>query len=382
MRTYITGGMILTPEVSLSGKTLVVEDHKILAIDSGEIYPTGSDKVIEAHGDWITPGLIDIHVHGAIGFDTMDSTPEAISAMGNFFARHGVTGFLPTTISAPAEEISKSIGMVAAYRQPGSGSQCLGIHLEGPYLNPAHRGAQPENKLRDAEPSEYEAWIGSGVVKLVSIAPERRGALSFIQRGVERDIEFAVAHSGATYAQVTQAADYGLRQATHTFNGMQGLHHREPGTVGAILTDDRIYAQIIADGVHVHPAVVELLVRAKGAGLTILITDAIRAVGLEDGEYTLGKETIFVKDGISRTAAGGLAGSTLTMDAAVRNMIAFSGLSFKEVLPMATSTPARAMGWHGRKGAIAPGADADIVIFDRDLQVRLTMVAGKVVYQR
>jgi N-acetylglucosamine-6-phosphate deacetylase len=380
MRTIIRDGKIITPETILEGKTLVLEGQKVKAIESDRVNPLDEDLVIDARRFWITPGLIDIHVHGAVGYDASDATPEAVSQMGRFMVRHGVTSYLPTTISAQKEAISAAIENVANCAQPSDGSHHLGVHIEGPYFNPAHRGAQTERHLRDADPCEYEEWLCSGVVKLVSVAPERQGVLELIRRGASMGIEFAAGHTGATYEQVIQAADQGLRQATHTFNGMLGIHHRRPGTVGAVLTDDRIYAQIIADGIHVHPAMANLLVRAKGVSRTILITDAIRAAGLEDGRYMLGDDWIVVKNGISRTTEGGLAGSTLTMDTAIRNMISFTGLSFQEILPMATSVPARAMGWYGRKGSIAPGADADITIFDRQLQIWMTIVSGTVVY--
>ena len=382
MRTYLTGGKIITPEVVLLGKTLIIEEDQILGIVSAEFSPAVGEQVIDAAGGWIAPGMIDLHVHGAVGFDTMDATTEASFEMGQFFAKHGVTSFLATTMSAPPHEITRAIQNVAGWQNLEGSSRCLGIHIEGPYLNPTFRGAQPERYLRDADPVEYKDWITSGVIRLVSIAPERPGSLSFITQGVNQGVEFAVGHSGATYEQVIQAADCGLRQATHTFNGMLGLHHREPGVLGAVLSDSRIFAQIIADSVHVHPAAIRILVRAKGADRTILITDAIQAAGLKDGEYELGKEKVVVHNGISRTISGGLAGSTLTMDGAVRNMIAFTGLSFEDVIPMATSTPAAAMGWYGKKGIIRPGADADIVVFDQALQVRTTLVGGKVVYQR
>jgi N-acetylglucosamine-6-phosphate deacetylase len=381
MVTILKGGKIITPDTTLENKSLIIKDQKILGIQSGEINPSPGDRVIDVRGYWISPGLIDVHVHGAMGFDTMDATPEALHRMGSFFAKHGVTSYLPTTMTETPEAILKSITNVANCAQSDEAAQHLGVHVEGPYFNPAHKGAQPEHNLRDADPSEYESWLDTGVVKLVTIAPERTGSMAFIDRGIAGGVEFSVAHSGASYEQVIESADHGLRQATHTFNGMLGLHHRRPGTVGAVLTDDRIYAQVICDGIHVHPAVIGLIVRAKGSHRTILITDAIMATGLTDGEYELGGEKIVVKEGISRTVTGSLAGSTLTLDAALRNMITFTHLSFEDVLPMATSVPAKAMNWYGRKGVIRPGADADITIFDHELNVRLTMAAGRIIYQ-
>ncbi|MFC2043329.1 N-acetylglucosamine-6-phosphate deacetylase [Chloroflexota bacterium] len=381
MKTILKGGKIITPDTTLENKSLIIMDRNIIGIQSGDIDPSPGDRVIDARGYWISPGLIDVHVHGTMGFDTMDATPEALHTMGSFFAKHGVTSYLPTTMTETPEAIMKSITNVANCVQSDEAAQHLGVHVEGPYFNPDHKGAQPEYNLRDADPSEYESWLDTGVVKLVSIAPERTGSIAFIDRGITGGVEFSVAHSGASYEQVIESANHGLRQATHTFNGMSGLHHRRPGTVGAVLTDDRIYAQVICDGVHVHPAVIDLIVRATGSHRTILITDAIRATGLADGDYELGGEKIIVKEGISRTAAGSLAGSTLTLDAAIRNMIAFTPLSFEEVLPMATSVPAKAMNWYGKKGVIRPGADADITIFDQKLNVRLTMAAGRIIFQ-
>jgi N-acetylglucosamine-6-phosphate deacetylase len=201
-----------------------------------------------------------------------------------------------------------------------------------------------------------------------------------IERGTRLGIRFSVGHSSASYEQVLQAADHGLSQSTHTFNGMTGLHHREPGAAGAVLADERIYAEIIADGIHLHPAVVKLVVRAKGIGRTILVTDAIRAAGLHDGDYDLGGQTVQVRGGIARTSRGSLAGSTLAMDAALRNVMRFAGVSIHDALRMATATPAEALGLSSRKGVIQPGADADLALVNPDLNVQATIVNGTLVY--
>lgn len=381
MRTLVTGGRVLTPATLLPDHAVVIEDGRIVSITRGR--PEGSvDRVIDASGTWVVPGFIDVHVHGGDGFDAMDATPEALLGMGRFFARHGVTAYYATTTSAPAESILAAIETVMTTPQPRDGARHLGVHVEGPYLNPAHCGAQQVSDMRDPDPEEYGNWLESGVVKLVTVAPERPGVLEFIREAASEGVEFAVGHSGASYEQMLEAANRGLRQATHTYNGMLGLHHREPGTLGAVMTDDRIYAQLICDGIHVHPAMVRLLIRAKGAARTILITDSIRAAGLPDGEYDIGDGQIAtVRNGVVRVPSGSLAGSTLTMDAAVRNAIAFTGMSLQEVLPMATSVPAEAMGLAGKKGVLAVGADADLVLLDPELRVRMTLVAGEVVYQ-
>jgi len=217
---------------------------------------------------------------------------------------------------------------------------------------------------------------------LITIAPENEGALEFIDLAVEQGVEFSIGHSGASYEQVIEAADHGVKQATHLYNGMLGVHHRNPGTAGAILTDDRIFAQIIADGVHVHPAMVKLAVRAKGVSRIILITDSIRGAGLCDGNYDYFGQKFTVTDGVARTSEGGLSGSTLMLDQAIKNMIKFTGMSLNEVLPMATSVPAEAMGWSERRGVLKPGADADVIILNDDLIVEKTFVLGKEVFSK
>jgi N-acetylglucosamine-6-phosphate deacetylase len=379
MTIEIRGGTLITPHETLTGHRLVVADGRITRIEPDSA-PAADDPAIDAGGLYVVPGMIDVHVHGADGCDTMDATPQALRTMARFFARHGVTGYYPTTMSAPPEAIRAAIENVINCPQPDDGAHHLGVHVEGPYLSPDYPGAQPASALRPADPAEYAFWLESGVVRLITVAPEVPGCMELIRAGQARGIEFAAGHTGASYEQIEAAVEIGLKQATHTFSAMLGLHHRRPGTVGAVLTDDRIYAQIIGDGVHAHPAVVRLLARAKGASRTILITDAMRAAGMPDGEYDLGGYLVRVEGGVARLSEDVLAGSTTTMDAVLRNMMAFAGLSLAEALPMATATPAQAMGLAGRKGVLAAGADADVVLLDHDYQVVLTMVAGRVIY--
>lgn len=255
------------------------------------------------------------------------------------------------------------------------------MHLEGPYLSPDHRGAQPEAELRRPDPEEYQVWFDHDVVRLITVAPELPGAMDLIRQGQARGVEFAVGHSGATFEQCRSAIDLGLRHATHTFNGMPPLHHREPGVLGAVLADERVYAHAILDGVHLHPDVARILIRAKGVERTILISDAMRATGLADGTFDLGGQPITVRDGVARTTLGGLAGGTLTLDRAIRNAVTWAGLSVAESVAMATQAPAAAIGLLGRKGVLAPGADADIVLLDQELRVRLTILAGRVAFE-
>lgn len=381
MKTYITGGTLVTPHHILPGHTLVIEDKKIAAIGSNELPLEPGAAVISANGYWIVPGFIDVHTHGAMGVGAMDATLEAIQRMARFKARHGVTSYLPTTWSATPERVMAAIENIANCPQPEDGAHHLGVHVEGPYLNVAHKGAQRPEVIRPPDPEEYEAWLETGAVRLVTLAPELDGALDFVDRALPAGVEFAIGHSGATYEQVVEAADHGVRQVTHLFNGMMGLHHRRPGTLGGCLVDDRLYTQLIVDGVHLHPEMVKLAVRAKSPARTILITDAMRGAGLADGDYDFDGQVMSVRDGVSRTPEGGLSGSTLTMDQGLRNLINFTGLPLQEVLPMATSVPAEAMGWAGRKGVLAPGAYADIVFLNAALEVSKTMVLGRIVYE-
>lgn len=302
--------------------------------------------------------------------------------MARFCTEHGVTSYLPTVWSAAPEVMTRAILGVAHCPRPDDGAHHLGVHVEGPYLNPDHRGAQREEVLSPPDPVEYRAWLETGVVRLVTIAPEMEGALAFIDEAVYQGVEFAIGHSGASYDEVVRAADHGVRQVTHLFNGMLGMHHRRPGTVGGCLTDDRLYAQIIVDGIHVHPAMVQLAVRAKTPARVILVTDAIRGTGMPNGVYEFDGQVMHVRGGVSRTPEGALSGSTLTMDQALRNVMDFAELPLHEALPMATSVPAEAMGLMGKKGVLAPGADADVILLDDGLDVQMTLVGGRVVYER
>lgn len=375
----IRNGRILTPGGVLEGHDLVVAGGRIQALE----VPDGHDNsVLDAQGLWVAPGLIDIHVHGALGCDVMDATAPALATVARFLAQHGVTSWLPTTMSASQAAIDAAIVNVASCPQPQDGAQHLGLHVEGPYLCRRYRGAQAAEALRSPDPEEYDGWLQSGVVRLITMAPELPGADSLMATGRQAGVEYAIGHSGADYETVLQAADRGLRQATHTFNGMAGLHHRRPGTLGAVLDDGRIFAQIIGDGLHVHPAAVRLLLRAKGRDRVILISDAMRATGLGDGDFEFGGQAVTVREGEARTPDGALAGSTVTLDEVLRRVMRYADLTLPQALPMASTVPAAAMGLTGCKGSLLVGADADIVLLDDDAQVQLTLVGGRVVHDR
>lgn len=375
----IRNGRILAPSGVLHGHELVMAQGRIEAVRRPE---GGSGDFLDARGLWVAPGLVDVHIHGAMGHDVMDATPEALRAVANYLARHGVTSWLPTTMSAPRAAIDAAIANVASCPQPEDGAQHLGVHVEGPYLNERYRGAQALDALRPPDPAEYEDWLRNDAVKLITLAPELPGAAALIEAGRRRGIEFAIGHSGADYEAALAAADRGLRQATHTFNGMAGLHHRRPGTLGAVLDDERIFAQLIGDGLHVHPAMVRLLLRAKGRDRVLLISDSLRATGLGDGAFDLGGQTVTVQEGMARTQDGALAGSTVMLDEILRRVMQFTGLGVERALPLASTVPAAAMNLQGRVGVLQPGANADVILLDDEARVQMTMVAGRVVYDR
>jgi len=379
----ITHAAVVTPREILEDHTLEVEGGKIAAL-----YPSGTTReskpnqdTIDATGLLVAPGLIDIHIHGCMDADTMDASLEALSRISAHLARHGVTSFYATTVTADREKLSAAVAAAARCRNQLPGAELLGLHVEGPYINLEFKGAQNPLYFREPDLAEYRAWIEQGIVKLITVAPEIPGAEALIRYCVQHGVQVAVGHSRASYEQVRAAADLGMSQATHLFNGMAGLHHREPGTVGGVLLDERIYAQIITDGIHLHPAIVRLVVKTKGIERTILITDAIRAAGLPDGEYELGGQRVFVREGAARIANGSLAGSTLMLDQAVRNTMQFTGLDFQQVIQMATRVPAEAMGIAAERGSIRIGRLADLAYFDHRYAVMAAMVAGEFKYK-
>lgn len=380
---YIVNGTVYTPTAIIPDGVVTIEGGIIQSVASLEELEVPRDaEKIDAAGGKIVPGFIDIHVHGGAGHDTMDANPKAIHGMAQFFASHGVTGFLPTTITATKEAILAAIENAAFCQEEGTGSaQVLGVHIEGPYISPRRPGAQPVQYIRPANPDEYReffAWDNIRLISLASEIPENRELITF---AVQHGTTVAVGHSEASYEEVLGAVRLGLSHSIHTFNAMGGLHHRRPGTVGAVLTCDTITAEVIADGIHIHPAVVKLLMRAKGIERMVLMTDGIRATGMPEGTYDVGGQQVTVKGGRAKLATGVLAGSILTMDRAVANVQDFTGCALADALKMATLNPAKVLGLADRKGRIATGCDADVVVLDEEDRPRLTMVGGEVIWQ-
>ncbi len=382
MKKVIKNGKVVTPLEVFEQAEVLIEDGKIAAVGPG-VSAGEQCEVIDASGLIVAPGYIDVHVHGSAGHDTMDGTVEAIAGMAKFFVTRGVTSFCPTTLTASAEAIMASVKAVHEYQQNPSpdAARPLGVHLEGPYIEKSKKGAQPEQYVRTAKAGDYKDFFSLGNIKAITLAPEIEENKEVIAYARSRGAAAVVGHSDASYEEVAEAVKLGLNHATHTFNQMGPLHHRKPGTVGGVLLHDEIYAEFISDGVHLHPATVDLIVRLKGPDRAVAITDAISGAGMPDGEYELGGQKIVVKEGAVRLADGTLAGSCLTMDRAVRNIAKFTGRPVSQCIQMATLTPARSIGVSDRKGSLEAGKDADVVLLSPELEVKATMVMGEVVYR-
>ena len=360
-------------------------------IDSVSTTAQPAPDALNADGCYVLPGFVDIHVHGAMGRDVMDADPHGLLEMARFFAGHGVTSFMPTTMTAsPAETLAAVEGVARAIAlqqtlttAAARGARMLGIHLEGPFISPQFPGAQPANQIRPPDVHEFEALANAGPVRMITLAPEQPTAAALIEAARRRGIITVYGHTAATYEQCQAAIALGVQQATHTYNAMSGLHHRHPGTLGATLSDARVYAQLIADTIHVHPAAMNILARCKGADRTVLITDAMRAAGLPDGQYSLGGQDVFVHEGECRLADGTLAGSVLTMDKALPNFLAAANQSLAELWPTSSRTPAMSIKVDHEIGAILPGYRADLVLLEENtLEVAATIVQGEIAYLR
>lgn len=383
MALFIVNGKMVLEDGILAGHSLVVWDGKIQEILLEEELKDrylDDHQVIDLQGGYLSPGWLDIHCHGARGIDVMDGDPIGIQAIAKFKASQGVTGFVPTGITSPFLEIEQAIEAVEESSLSNQeGAQILGFHLEGPFINPAKKGAHQAELivLPDIDWTlEMQKKVSGRLI--VTIAPETDGALDFIRRATETGILVAIGHTNGTYEDVLAAYEAGATYGVHTFNAMRGLHHREPGVVGGIL-DLPLVAEVIADGIHLHPVVMRLMSKLKLPHGLVLVTDAMRAAGLGDGEYTLGGLKVFKEGQAARLADGTLAGSVLTMQQSVQNAVRLVGLSLVDVIRMAATNPARLLGIDGNKGSIAIGKDADLVILSPNLEVKETIIAGRLV---
>jgi N-acetylglucosamine-6-phosphate deacetylase len=379
----VTGARVLTPADEWPRGWIAVEGGRIAAMGQGkppERRRAGAN-VLDAGGLVALPGFIDLHVHGAIGADVMDADPDGLRRMARFYARHGVTGWLPTTMTASARDLERALEAVAEVLGPVErGATVLGAHLEGPYLSPARHGAQDPALIRVAERVEATRLLDTGIVRLLALAPEVEGNRWLVAEAAARGVTVSAGHTDATYDQAVRAVADGVRHVTHAFNAMRPLRHREPGMLGAALTLPELVCELVADNIHVHPAAMRLLLQAKGPGGVVLITDAVRATGLPDGAYQVGDQPAVHMDGAIRLADGTLAGSVLTLDRALHNLQAATGRPLAELWATTSRNAARAIGIDAAKGSLEAGKDADLVLLDPDLRVVATVAEGVLVH--
>jgi len=388
MKTIFTAHALYTPLEEVLDPTVLVEEGIITRVVSrtGEEVPSGA-SVIDFGNAILAPGFVDIHIHGGAGLDVMLASPAELPRLGKFLAEHGVTGYFPTTVAAPLEQTYSALERIANAIEASPtninnghvAAQPLGIHLEGPFLSHKRRGVHPpENLVAPTVEIFDRMWQAArGHISVMTIAPELPGAMEVIALAAQRNVCVSIGHSDAEFSVARKAVDAGARHATHTFNAMRPLDHRDPGIVAEVLTDDRMTADIIADGIHLSPAVVQLFLRAKGIEGAVLITDAISATGMPDGSYQLGPMLVDVKEGRC-TLDGKLAGSVLTMDRAVRNVTEFAGWSLRGAVRTATLNPARVVGLDERCGLLTPGAEANFVVLSPEGGVRATIIGGRV----
>jgi len=388
-----TAGRLLTPTDAVEHPLVLVEQGRVLEISarSGRQAPAGIS--VTDFGDGVmAPGYIDLHIHGSAGYDVMDDNDEALPAIEQLLARHGVTSYFPTTVSAPMDATLRALERLSnaiEEREQNNNkkddikgrSLPLGIHLEGPFISHARRGVHPLENLLAPKPSTFERFwqAARGRIRMMTIAPELEGAPEVIAEAARRGVCVSMGHSDADFGSAGRGIAAGARHATHTFNAMRPLDHstldhRSPGILGAVLTDRRVSADIIADGVHLDPAIVKLFAEAKGPERTVLITDAISATGMPDGRYRLGRFEVDVRDG-KCMADGKLAGSVLTMDRAVRNLARFAEWDLPQAVAAASRNPAR-VARIANRGVLTMGADADFVVLSTAGEVLRSFIGG------
>lgn len=378
----IRGASVITPSDTRKKGWLLSSKGKITGVGSGKPPDMGTIETIDATGLTLMPGFIDLHVHGWGGRSAMDADPESLLFMARTYAQNGVTAFLPSTWTESRANIMAVLEAVAEVQGPQqSGATILGVHLEGPYLNAGNCGAQDTQHIRTADLEEALTFLDLDVIRLIALAPEFEENQWLIEECVKRGITVSAAHTSATYEQIRQAVAMGLSHSTHTYNAMVGLHHRKPGTVGAMLTSPEIRCELIPDNFHVHPAAMKILFAAKGVDGVMLITDAVKSGGLPDGEYRMADRPVLVKDGEIRLPDGTIAGSSLPFNRGVYNFMMATNESLENIWQCTSLNAARSINIANRKGSLEVGKDADLVLVDEKLNVHLTVAEGRIVHR-
>ncbi len=387
----IINGQVIGPRQLLDDHCVIIEHGRIkqIAPTSQVLWPDDA-HVLDAAGSFVSPGFVDMHVHGALGCDTMDASTESLAQIARFHASGGTTAMTPTTVSASADQVGAALNAVAEARgHDFGGAQIIGAHIEGPYLSTEKRGAHPAAQLRLPDPAEYIIWLEhDDVITQMTFAPELPGALELMDALLEHEILPSAGHTHATCDQIAVAIDRGLCQATHLFNCMSAMTksgpHRLPGALERFLTDDRVMVELIGDGHHVHPELMKLAIRCKGVDRVCLITDAVAGAGLAEGAtFQVGDTLGVAREGVGMLPDGsGLVGSVSTMIQVVRQVVTAVGVSLTDAVRMASLNPARALGLGAHKGGLEPRKDADLTLFTPDFVVTHTIVGGRIEYHR
>ncbi|SHE67200.1 N-acetylglucosamine-6-phosphate deacetylase [Clostridium fallax] len=364
--------------------SILVENGKISKINPSTESLVNDITTIDGDGLYLSPGFIDVHIHGAGGYDTMDGTYESINNIAKTIVKNGTTSFLPTTMTVSIPEILQSVSAIAEAKKNGTdGANVLGAHLEGPFISPDAIGAQNPKYIEKPSIETFKKMVGNNEDAVVSLtlAPEIEGAKELIEYLSNKNILCSIGHTKATYNQAMDGIKWGARHATHLFNAMTPLHHRNPGVVGAVFDSD-ITTETISDGIHISYPVLRTSYKIKGTDKVLLITDAMMACCMPDGEYSLGGQIVIVKDGAARLKTGSLAGSVLTLNKAIKNIYENTNYPLYEIVKMATYNGAKHCKVDDRKGLIKEGYDADLVVFDEDINIKTVIVNGKIVHQK
>lgn len=385
MKLALIGGEIITPFRSVKNGTIVMQDGQISDIGkASDVRIPDECEVIDVSGYVVTPGFVDLLVHGGGGRGFADTDPESIGIVADYFLRHGSTTVLASLYAKPKDQLLADLRRVADYIHDNPTSNVIGIHMEGPYLNPALKGAMNEDYLwKPTVESWDEMWEASrGLIKIMTIAPELDGSLHVMRAAALKGVVLSIGHSTANYEQIELAIDHGAAHVTHMFNAMTQLHHRNPGVILGAMLRNELKIELIADTLHVHPAVMELLLKLKGSNGIILITDSIRAGGMHEGEYEFADQKIYMKGSRAFLPDGTLAGSTLTLNKAIKNMIKKANAKMTESVRMASLNGAKVLNIEDRKGILAVGKDADLVIMNDEFDVEMTIHQGVIKYKR
>jgi N-acetylglucosamine-6-phosphate deacetylase len=383
MKLALIGGKIVTPFRVINNGAIVIENNKIWELGRvTDVEITDDCEVIDVSGKTITPGFVDLLVHGGGGFAFADGKDESVAGVSQYLIEHGSTTALASLYAKPKDQLLSDVRRLAKFIKNNPDSNLVGIHMEGPYLNKALKGCMNEDYLwKPTVESWDEMWEASeGLIKLMTIAPELPGSIAVMRKAASQGVVLSIGHSMANYEEVLLAIDNGAAHVTHMFNAMEPFHHRKPGIILAALMNKELKIELIADTLHVHPAVMEFLLKVKGASSIVLITDSIRVGGMHEGEFEFADQKVFMKDEKAILADGTLAGSTLTLNKAVRNMVRTANASITDAVRMASLNGAKVI--NAKKGILAAGKDADLVILDNDFEVEMTIIQGKIKYRR